>query len=49
MLVPYVEMFVSAFQVADRTELTVGARRRPGAAEAARALLDDIAALLLED
>jgi hypothetical protein len=49
MLVPYVEMFVSAFQVADRTELTIGARERPGAADAARALLDDIAALLLED
>lgn len=49
MLVPYVEMFVSAFQVADRTELTVGARERPGATEAARALLDDIAALLLSD
>ena len=49
MLVPYVEMFVSAFQVADRTELTIGARERPGAVEAARALLDDIAALLLSD
>ncbi|TDP96476.1 hypothetical protein EV186_104464 [Labedaea rhizosphaerae] len=49
MLVPYVEMFVSAFQLDDRTELTVGARERPGAVEAARALLDDTAALLLSD
>ncbi|GFH38408.1 hypothetical protein [Streptomyces pacificus] len=43
MLVPYVEMFVSACQAGDSTELTLACRNRPGAREAAEALLDDVA------
>ncbi|AWK07590.1 hypothetical protein DDQ41_00120 [Streptomyces spongiicola] len=42
MLVPYVEMFVSACQVGNSTELTLACRNRPGAREAAEALLDDV-------
>ncbi|WP_406006963.1 hypothetical protein OG440_12795 [Streptomyces sp. NBC_00637] len=42
MLVPYAEMFLSTCQVGDETELTLSCRRRPGAREAAGAVLDDI-------
>ncbi|MEU9360148.1 hypothetical protein AB0D35_18815 [Streptomyces sp. NPDC048301] len=42
MLVPYAEMFISAFRVGDSTELTLACRERPGARAAARSLLDDV-------
>ncbi|MEU6056662.1 hypothetical protein [Streptomyces sp. NPDC047097] len=43
MLVPYAEMFLSACRAGDTTELTLACRDRPGAREAADALLTDIA------
>ncbi|WP_395295056.1 hypothetical protein ACF9IK_17085 [Kitasatospora hibisci] len=42
MLVPYAEMFLSTCQIGDRTELTLSCRNRPGAAEAAEAVLDEV-------
>ncbi|MEV3932945.1 MULTISPECIES: hypothetical protein [unclassified Streptomyces] len=41
MLVPYAEMFLSAFRIGDETELTLACRDRPGARAAGEALLDD--------
>ncbi|MEN3583992.1 hypothetical protein AAH978_07550 [Streptomyces sp. ZYX-F-203] len=42
MLVPYVEMFLSACQVGEAIELTLACRDRPGARTAAQALLDAV-------
>ncbi|MFJ8882806.1 hypothetical protein ACIRJR_05270 [Streptomyces sp. NPDC102402] len=47
MLVPYAEMFISAFRIGDETELTLACRERPGARAAAQALLDDVEDALL--
>jgi hypothetical protein len=47
MLVPYAEMFLSACQIGDETELTLSCRERPGAREASEAVLDEIARGLL--
>lgn len=48
MLVPYAEMFLSACQIGEATELTLSCRRRAGAAEACAAILDDVERLLSE-
>ncbi|AUY50633.1 hypothetical protein [Streptomyces sp. CB01881] len=42
MLVPYAEMFLSTCQIDDRTEVTLSCRNRPGAREAAEAVLDEV-------
>ncbi|MEU7058503.1 hypothetical protein [Streptomyces sp. NPDC046197] len=42
MLVPYAEMFLSACQIDDATELTLSCRNRPGARAAGEAVLDGI-------
>ncbi|MFJ9814541.1 hypothetical protein ACIRU3_04585 [Streptomyces sp. NPDC101151] len=42
MLVPYAEMFLSACQIDDDTELTLSCRNRPGARAAGEAVLDGI-------
>ncbi|MCN9243048.1 hypothetical protein NGF19_19970 [Streptomyces sp. RY43-2] len=43
MLVPYAEMFLSACQSGEGTELTLSCRNRPGAREAGERVLDGIA------
>ncbi|HEV2635890.1 MAG TPA: hypothetical protein VGX23_12125 [Actinocrinis sp.] len=48
MLVPYAELFLSACQIGEETELTVSCRRRAGAQAACEALLDDIERKLTE-
>ncbi|WP_330317581.1 hypothetical protein [Streptomyces platensis] len=48
MLVPYAEMFLSACQLGDETELTLSCRGRPGAREVGEAILGEIAHDLAE-
>ncbi|WP_256107438.1 hypothetical protein [Streptomyces sp. ODS05-4] len=43
MIVPHAEMFLSACQVGDTTELTLSCRDHPGAAAASETLLDSVA------